>query len=452
MALVGLGIVHPESGVARIRQDPGTATIRGFVYDSTTTMPLGGARVAIMGVEDSTLITTSDGTGRFELTGIPPGQHWLSFYHPKLQSLGMSPVAQLLDLSAGDVTQVVLSVPSMETAISGWCALDRNYGGTVDVGGVVVDSLTGVALPSTRVFLRGTGTGEELDDKVVLTDTTDSAGRYAFCGIPRSDEVGISARFGNNVGENAPVDIKGREGGVVYDILLTLTEGVSIVGVVRDMSTAEPIPGAEVVVSGTGVWAITDNAGRFAVTDVPPGRHVLVSDHLAYRPRMDSITVFNRESVGLEIQLSSQAIALSPLVVTGRSRSGPLGDVRTMGTRFDGLTRAEVDAILPRSRDLPSLLRNARMPSFSIREVTYKTGLGWESGLCLEATRRPSRSTGGCNMMSVYVNDVPLPAADVFIQDMDPNTVDRLQYIPPIEAMGLYGDRGFYGVLLIYLR
>jgi len=167
---------------------------------------------------------------------------------------------------------------------------------------------------------------------------------------------------------------------------------------------------------------------------------------------MDSITVFNRESVGLEIQLSSQAIALSPLVVTGRQRSGPLGDVRTMGTRFDGLTRAEVDAILPRSRDLPSLLRNARMPSFSIREVVYKTGLGWEHGLCLEATRRPSRNSGGCNMMTVYVNDVPLPAADVFIQDMDPNTVDRLQYIPPIEAMGLYGDRGFYGVLLIYLR
>lgn len=449
-ALVALGLVQSEAVEAR--QDPQPATIRGLVYDSTTFLPLAGARVAIMGVSDLSLAADTDETGQFELEGVPPGEHWLSFFHPKLQTLGLSPAAQQLDLAPGSVEQVVLAVPSMETAISGWCALEPGYGGTVDVGGIVVDSLTGVPLPSTRVFLEEKGRDIHGERGTTRTDTTDAAGRYAFCNLPSREEAEISAVFGKNKGEAEPVRLNLDSEGVVHDIWLRLTEAVSIGGVVKDMSTGAPIPGAEVVVVGTGQWGISDNDGKFAFTEIPPGRHILRTDHIAYRPRADSITVFNRESVGLELLMSSQAIALSPLIVTGRSRNGPMGDVRTMGTRFDGMTRDEVDAILPRSRDVPSLLRNARMPSFHIREVTYKTGLGWEQGVCIEATRRPSRNSYGCNMITVYVNDVELPAADLFLQDMDPNTIDRFQFIPALEAMAIYGDRGRYGVLLLYLR
>jgi hypothetical protein len=449
-AALALGLMQPHGVEAR--QDPQPATIRGFVYDSTTHLPLAGARVAIMGVSDLSLFSDTDETGQFELTDVPPGEHWLSFFHPKLQTLGLSPAAQQLDLGPGDVEQVTLAVPSMETAISGWCALEPGFGGTVDVGGIVVDSLTGVPLPSTRVFLKELGRDIHGENGTTRTDTTDAAGRYAFCNLPSREAAEISAVFGKNENDAEPVTLGPDLEGVVHDIWLRLTEAVSIGGVVKDMSTGEPIPGTEVVVVGTGEWGITDNDGKFAFTDIPPGRHILQTDHIAYRPRTDSITVFNRESVGLELLLSSQAIALSPLIVTGRARNGPMGDVRTMGTRFDGMTREEVDAILPRSRDVPSLLRNARMPSFSIREVTYKTGLGWERGVCIEATRRPTRNSFQCNMITVYVNDVELPAADLFLQDMDPNTIDRFQFIPALEAMALYGDRGRYGVLLLYLR
>jgi hypothetical protein len=433
--------------------DTTPATIRGLVFDSTVALPLQGATVAILGSPDSTLMTETDETGQFELPGVPPGEHWLSFFHPRLQVLGVSPVAQLVNLSEGEVSQVVLAVPSMETALAGWCALEPSMGGgTLDIGGVVMDSLTGVTLPSTRVVLTEIGLDGNLQRGRTLTDTTDAAGRFAFCNLPSRAEVRLRAEFGGNQGDLVSLPLANREGAVIQDIRLVLTQPVSIAGLVKDAESGSPLQGAQITVVGANKVGVTDGEGRFSVTQVPPGRHTLVTEYLGYRSRMDSLTVFNNESVGLEIELSTQPIALAPLTVTARSRGGPLGEVRSMGTRFDGLTRTQVDYILPRSRDMASLLRNAQMPSLNIREVSYNTGMGYQWGLCIEATRRSNTNPEACNMVTVYVNGAEYPAADLILQDMDPNTVDSFQFIPAIEAMALYGEKGRYGVLLINLR
>ena len=74
-------------------------------------------------------------------------------------------------------------------------------------------------------------------------------------------------------------------------------------------------------------------------------------------------------------------------------------------------------------------------------------------GVCIEMTR--SRSAGGantCNMVDVRINDTPVPESSFFLYEINPQDIKRIQFITPIEAGLLYGDRGANGVLLVYTR
>ena len=97
---------------------------------------------------------------------------------------------------------------------------------------------------------------------------------------------------------------------------------------------------------GSPFTTLTDSAGDFGFTGVPPGPAGGPHRLHRLRPRTDSLTVFSNEALGLEIVLSTEAIVLEPLVVTGRRND--LVVMTTPGTRFSGLTEAQVDSIAPR--------------------------------------------------------------------------------------------------------
>ena len=64
-----------------------TAELSGIVYDSTSMGPLAGARVGVIGTNS---VTVAGSDGRFTLDSIVAGTHWVSFFHPRLQELGVS--------------------------------------------------------------------------------------------------------------------------------------------------------------------------------------------------------------------------------------------------------------------------------------------------------------------------------------------------------------------------
>ena len=64
-----------------------TGTVTGTVFDSTAMVPLGGARVAVIG---TSILVEADDRGRFTLDDVPVGNHPVTFFHPRLQELGIS--------------------------------------------------------------------------------------------------------------------------------------------------------------------------------------------------------------------------------------------------------------------------------------------------------------------------------------------------------------------------
>lgn len=430
----------PGSSLAGQDTERTTGSILGSVFDSTTAAPLANARVAVFGTG---LVAETNEQGRFRLDGVPVGERSVVYFHRRLATLGLgaTPVRVLVDSES--VSRVTLAVPSRSTILSAWCSAESAEGPT-SVGGIVTDALTGVPLPRARVRALGSRTGILQRRRVVREVGTEASGEFRLCNLDASEPLTVTVDFGSN--DATPVQIAG-PGSHILDFAIDISDPVTITGTVFDYATRAPVPGAHVQLVGSDHAQLTDARGVFGFTDVPPGKQIIETSLLGYAPRVDSLTVFSNEALGLEIELATEAIALEPLVVVGR-RKEPV--FTTPGTRFSGLTEAQVDSIAHRVMDFAGIARTARAPGISVFETISRDGTEM---LCIEMSRAlGSSSPNSCNMVHVLVNDAVVAHPQVFLQYLNPRDVRRIQFITPIEAGVLYGARGAAGVLLIYTR
>ncbi|NNM34617.1 MAG: hypothetical protein HKO53_16170, partial [Gemmatimonadetes bacterium] len=395
--LAALFLIAPPTAQG---QDGPVGTVVGIVFDSTTAEPLANATVAVMG---TTATGQTNEDGEFRLDDVPAGSHIITFFHTRLGQLGVGGSSQRVEVGEGRIAEVALSVPSRGTLLSAWCSAEPGAGPT-SVGGTVTDVLTGVPLPGVRIGVLGDRSGVLQRREVLDQVQTDASGEFRVCNVA-GGQVTVQAIFGENRAE--PVEIM-QDGIHVVDIAMQISEPVTIRGTVLDYATRAPIVGAQVQLVGSEFQATTDTVGQFGMTGVPPGRQVIQVDQLGYASRVDSLTVFSNEALGLEITLATEAIVLEPIVVTGRSRG--LNILTTPGTRFSGLTEAQIDSIAPRVFDFASLARAARVPGISITEVAMADGFGGQTiGVCIEMLRqRSSSDPNTCNMIEVRLNDAPL--------------------------------------------
>lgn len=448
LAFAAAGAVLAPSAAAAQAAPSGAGvaagTVRGSVFDSTAMKPLGGARVVVMG---TTATGWSDDDGTFRVTGVPTGTHAVTFFHARLQALGLgAPSVRVQVPERGDAS-VELAVPSEPTLLSAWCAAESEGRRYAPLAGFVRDSITGVPLPRSVVTLRVTdnATGESLG---TYSGRTDDAGYYRFCNVPAGRTVTAQAHFGNSSGQRTTFRMSVDEARF-QDLELAMAEAGRLAGTVRDYGTGQPVDGATVRVLGTDVRQVTDAEGKFRLTDVPPGRHLVMTEHLAYEDRTDSITVFSDELVGVEVRLSPEAVVLEGLVVTARARGAEV--IPDLGRRVDMMTRIDIEEILARGpQNVGDLLRHARIPGLTITETRIAdptTGI-IVPGLCIEGGR--SRQMQGCRMVQVYVDGARLPSPAEFLLSIDPEFIESIQFLSGVEAATRFGGNvSGNGALLI---
>lgn len=197
---------------ATAQQGSGGATLRGTVFDSTEMKVLAGARVAVLG---TTAVADADSAGRFELSGIPAGIRWVSFFHPRLRALGMSTPSLQVEFQPGERVDLHLAVPSPRTLLMQWCMAEQDGSGYAAVAGTVTDAHTGVPLPSA-IVTAGVDRSRPGDPADVETRTDDN-GYYRLCTIPAGREVRVQAHVGRSVGGSAVVRL-GAGGAAIQDI------------------------------------------------------------------------------------------------------------------------------------------------------------------------------------------------------------------------------------------
>jgi hypothetical protein len=94
---------------------------------------------------------------------------------------------------------------------------------------------------------------------------------------------------------------------------------VQIGGVVKDAQSGEPLPGANVALTGTGFGASTDIYGKYVVRNVPAGSYTIRATYVGYKPVGIAIEVEEGVDVKQDFKLEAVGVQGETVVVTAQA-------------------------------------------------------------------------------------------------------------------------------------
>ncbi len=221
-------------------------------------------------------------------------------------------------------------------------------------------------------------------------------------------------------------------------------------GRITDQTTGRPIESAQVFVEGTTLGAMTNAQGAYRITGVPARAVSVRVRALGYSPMARTVTVAAGETAKLDFTINTSAIQLDQVVVTG---SGQRTEVKKMG---NSVAVIQVPQNAP-INDVSALL-TAREPGLSA--VTA----GGLSGEGARIRIRGNASLTQSNEPIVFVDGVRINNGGGFgigtggggspsrLDDIDPNTIDRVEVLKGAAAATLYGTEASNGVIQIFTK
>ncbi len=217
----------------------------------------------------------------------------------------------------------------------------------------------------------------------------------------------------------------------------------------------QPLAGVQVQVVGTQQGAMTGADGRFTLANVQAGERQVRALSLGYRAETRAVQVVAGQVATLDFRLSTSAVALDEVVVTGTAGGT---ERRAIGNVVSSIRAADVVEIAP-VRDIQSLL-NARAPGVIITPGTGMVGSGSQIRI------RGSSSLSLSNTPLLYVDGVRVdnaqnsgPINQAFgssvisrINDFNPDDIESIEVIKGPAAATLYGTEAANGVIQIITK
>lgn len=98
---------------------------------------------------------------------------------------------------------------------------------------------------------------------------------------------------------------------------LAQDETGTVSGSVLEEGTQRPLVGADVILDGTPYATIAGEDGRFELSDIPAGTHVIRASLIGYGSNEEEVTLGAGQSVTVEFSLQPAAVQLDALVAVG---------------------------------------------------------------------------------------------------------------------------------------
>ena len=157
------------------------------------------------------------------------------------------------------------------------------------------------------------------------------------------------------------------QGGVIAGRVVTRTDSVAIV----------PLAGARASIVEPARAAVTDDSGRFVITDVPAGRRLLRVSHSGFRAVERAAEVVAGDTLRIELSLTADAQRLAPVRTVARSPDAEAFAVRpNVGTITLG---AAAIAGVPAAGE-PDVVRVAQLLPGVVARNDFNTGLNVRGG------------------------------------------------------------------------
>jgi len=141
-------------------------------------------------------------------------------------------------------------------------------------------------------------------------------------------------------------------------------------GVVLDGVSGRPLASAQVHIVGTGIGLLGNSAGRFELPNVPAGDQIVRVTLIGYGEVDRTVAVEAGRTVTLEIRMTSTAISLDEIVVTG---VGAETARRALGTSVEVLTAKDFEFAPVQSVDQ---LLQGRVPGATVNATSAQPGTG----------------------------------------------------------------------------
>ena len=224
----------------------------------------------------------------------------------------------------------------------------------------------------------------------------------------------------------------------------------TITGRVIDGATQQPLAGAQITVAGTQLGGIANAEGTFLILNVPAGQHTVRAQMIGYASQEARVTVTAGQSVQANFTLSTSAISLDAIVVTGTSGRGQAR--RTLGNSISAVNAAELTEVAPIS-DVRQLLQG-RTPGVMLLNSTGVVGGGGRMRI------RGSGSLTAGNEPVVYIDGVRVQSGQVrtqsntsqpinLLEAFNPDDIESIEVIKGPAAATLYGAEAATGVIQI---
>jgi TonB-linked SusC/RagA family outer membrane protein len=199
----------------------------------------------------------------------------------------------------------------------------------------------------------------------------------------------------------------------------------NITGIVTDQN-GEPIIGANVIVKGTTIGAITDLNGKFSFNG--PGNATLIISFVGYI----SQTVTVKENTPVQVQLKEDAETLSEVVVVGygtQKKANLSGSVAMVDSK-----KLENRPIQNISSGLQGL-----MPGVTV------TGTNGAPGM--DAGKIRVRGIGTLNSADPYILIDGVESGT--LSAVDPNDIESISVLKDAASAAIYGSKAANGVILV---
>ena len=222
-------------------------------------------------------------------------------------------------------------------------------------------------------------------------------------------------------------------------------------GLVVDAASMRPLSNVQILVAGTGIGQLTNSSGRYVLLNVPAGEHTVQATLIGYDEATQTVTVTAGGTATADIQMSSTAISLNEIVVTG---VGAETTRRALGTSVEVLAAEDFELAPVQSVDQ---LLQGRVAGASVNATSAQPGTGslinfrgvssvfgaqtpviYVDGVCVDNSQSTAAGTGGEQSSAL---------ADILVSD-----IERIEVTKGGAASTLFGSDAATGVIQIFTK
>jgi hypothetical protein len=344
----------------------------GAVRDSITGDPLAGATVQLVPAATPQAAVESavaDSAGAYRFEAVAPGRYWVTFLHPRLDSLGLEPPQRPVTVAAGGgPVRADLGVPGATALATAVCGPGSRDGALL---GRLLDAESGAPAAAGVVRVRWgevtVGVGGVRRAVRELRAPVGAGGRFAACDVPTGQDVRVEARAPAR-SDGAPsdslasgtVDLRFDDARALYrDLWVARDAGrpperelpvrapgsgaeavrpaapdapapaagawrrgtAALAGRVR-RPDGRPFAGARVLVRGTGAadtLAVTDAEGAYRLAALPAGTRSVDVLAVDFTPVRAAVDLRPGRVTALDVALTRRVAALAEVRVYAAS-------------------------------------------------------------------------------------------------------------------------------------